>query len=97
MKEAPYSIGSDQWPGLAKLLEETGEVQQVIGKLLAVRGEAEHWDGTNLHSRFEEELGDLLAAVEYVLRHNPTLSREHVYSQKTSKTAVFELWHQESE
>ena len=31
----PYSIGSDVWPGLSKLAEESGEVVQVIGKIVA--------------------------------------------------------------
>lgn len=30
----PYGIGADNWPGLAKLIEECGEVLQVLGKLL---------------------------------------------------------------
>ena len=44
----PFSFGSRTWPGLAKIAEEAGETQQIIGKLLASGGAAEHWDGSNL-------------------------------------------------
>lgn len=40
-----FSLGSKVWPGTSKLLEEMGELQQVLGKLIAVAGSTEHWDG----------------------------------------------------
>jgi len=32
-----------EWPGLAKLNEESGELVQVIGKLMMTHGERAHW------------------------------------------------------
>lgn len=56
-----FSLGSKVWPGLSKLIEEAGEVaellpdlillkvigklQQTAGKLIQTAGAAEHWDG----------------------------------------------------
>lgn len=37
--EGPYSIGQGHWPGLARLIEELGELQQVLGKIMACGGE----------------------------------------------------------
>lgn len=54
--------------GLAKLSEETGELQQVIGKILAY-GSGPHPDGTeSLLAKFEEEAADVLAALELVTK-----------------------------
>lgn len=36
--DMPYGIGSDRWPGLAKLMEEMGELQEVLGKIMACEG-----------------------------------------------------------
>lgn len=70
MSAGPYSIGSDLWPGLSKLVEECGEVVQVVGKLIATGGDASHWDGTDLRERLTEELADLMAAVVFVSEAN---------------------------
>lgn len=65
-----YSIGSTVWPGLAKTVEEAGELLQVLGKLIASRGHAQHWDGTDLHVRAVEEIGDLHAALSFLAKMN---------------------------
>ena len=54
-----FSIGSDVWSGISKLIEEAGEVTQVCGKLIAIAGASEHWDGTDLRERLEDEIADL--------------------------------------
>lgn len=86
-----YSIGSDLWPGLSKLIEEAGEVSQVAGKILGTGGKAEHWDGTNLRDRMEEELADLMAACDFVIQHN-NLNEEKIGNRVIAKLAVFEKW-----
>ena len=87
-----YSIGSDTWPGLSKLIEECGEVQQVVGKLLGTGGAAEHWDGSDLRERLQEELGDLMAAVEFVMKHNG-LDCMAIHSRASRKIKQFDEWH----
>ncbi len=90
----PYSIGSDRWPGLSKLVEEMGEVQQVLGKLIATGGESAHWDGTDLRQRLREELADLKAACVFFAQVNQLdavtdIEREH------RKIRQFHAWHAE--
>ncbi len=48
MSAGPYSVGSDNWPGLAKAMEECGEFVQAAAKIIAMGG-AEHSDGSNGH------------------------------------------------
>ena len=88
-----YAIGSDRWPGISKLIEEAGEVVQVAGKLLATGGAVDHWDGTNLRTRLIDEMGDLLAAIEFVADANGFANE--VAARCAVKVALFEQWHQE--
>lgn len=90
-----FSFGSATWPGLAKIAEEAGETQQVIGKFLATAGVAEHWDGTNLRERLEDELADLTAAIEFVRDHSD-LDTDRMAERTAKKRALFEGWHAEN-
>ena len=65
-----FAIGADRWPGLSKLVEECGEVVQVVGKLIGTAGATAHWDGSNLKDRLLEEMADVTAAVRFVLEKN---------------------------
>lgn len=89
----PYSIGSNHWTGLSKLIEEAGEVSQVAGKILGTGGEAEHWDGTNLRTRLEEELADLAAAIAFVAHRNK-LDADAMQKRRDMKFAKFVEWHE---
>jgi NTP pyrophosphatase (non-canonical NTP hydrolase) len=94
MSAGPYSIGSNHWPGLSKLIEELGEVGQVAGKLIATNGEASHWDGSNLRERLEEELADLAAAISFVIETNG-LDIGRVFERRQRKLEQFHRWHEE--
>lgn len=87
-----FSIGSSEWPGLSKLVEEAGEVGQVIGKLMGTSGEIHHWDGSNLKECLEEEIADVIAAVLFVSKHNP-LDNDRIDLRVQKKLALFEKWH----
>jgi hypothetical protein len=91
MSAGDFSIGSDVWPGLSKLIEEAGETLQVAGKLIATGGEEDHWDGTNLRARLTEELGDLLAAAQFFIDEN--LARDVVAQRADDKYLLFGKWH----
>lgn len=65
----PYCIGSDEWNGLSKLIEELGELQQVCGKLIGSEGSLHHWSG-NLREKFIEEIGDVFAALDFFIENN---------------------------
>ncbi len=90
----PFSIGSRIWPGISKLIEECGEAVQVCGKLLGSSGEINHWDGSNLKTRLEDELGDLLAAIDFVIDHCG-LNSAYVLTRMQRKRERFEKWHED--
>jgi NTP pyrophosphatase (non-canonical NTP hydrolase) len=89
----PYAIGSETWPGLAKLAEECGELLQVIGKVMAYPG-GEHPDGTDIVARLHDELGDVIAAADYVIGANE-ISGPAVQRRAAAKLSRFDRWHLE--
>lgn len=88
----PFSIGSTIWPGLSKLIEEAGEVVQVAGKLLGTGGAFDHWDGTNLKVRLEEEMADVIAAC-YFVQEACGLDVEFIRERVIKKLIRFREWH----
>lgn len=101
MKEAqksvtagPYSIGGTPYPGLSKLIEEAGEVIQVAGKLIATGGASEHWDGSDLRARLQEEIADVMAACRFVIDWNG-LDHEAIEDRMDDKQRLFDKWHRE--
>jgi NTP pyrophosphatase (non-canonical NTP hydrolase) len=90
----PYSIGSSHWPGISKLTEEMGETGQVIGKLLGTGGEPLHWDGSNLPERLIEEMGDVIAAIWFVVETNG-LDNAALNRRSIQKLLTFREWHLE--
>ena len=90
--QTPFAIGSKLWAGLSKLIEEAGEVQQVCGKILGTGGNLEHWDGSNLRERLEEEIADLTAACIFVGQTNH-LDMAGIEKRAREKLALFEEWH----
>lgn len=91
-----YSIGSAIWPGLSKLIEEAGEVMQVAGKIIGTGGDTDHWDGTDLLSRLEDEVADLLAAIKFVMDKN-ALNQRAMRKRSEAKQALFNEWHSQSD
>ena len=87
----PYSIGSTRWAGLSKLVEEMGELGQVIGKLVGTGGEAHHWDGSDLRERLHEEIGDVMAAIRFFAEVN-RLDSARILARAESKFARFVQW-----
>lgn len=86
-----FYIGSRRWPGITKLIEECAEVIQVASKLMASLGEVMHWDGTNLKVRLEEECGDVLGAIRFVVARCG-LDGARVEERALRKLALFEQW-----
>jgi NTP pyrophosphatase (non-canonical NTP hydrolase) len=93
----PYSIGSDHWPGLAKAMEECGELIQAAAKLMAVGGEDDlHWDGKGtMVTRLEDEIADVSAAITFLRHRNPILDSGRIMDRTADKVARFEKWHAE--
>jgi NTP pyrophosphatase (non-canonical NTP hydrolase) len=86
-----FAIGDARWPGISKLVEEIGELGQVLGKLMGSRGNIAHWSG-NLSDMLHEEAGDVLGAIEFVIRRCK-LDRARIEKRAAMKVAKFEEWH----
>lgn len=88
-----FSIGSVLWPGVSKLIEEVGELGQVLGKLIAVAGETKHWSG-NLREKLVEEIGDVYAALDFVVYYNfGQEETRQIRLRREKKLATFTEWH----
>lgn len=87
-----FNIGASEWPGLSKLAEEAGEALQVVGKIIGADGSRNHWDGSNLYDRLAEEVADLMAACEFVAKHNK-IDGPALRQRIAHKLALFEKWH----
>lgn len=91
-----FSIGSDFWPGISKLIEEAGEVLQVCGKLIASHGANEHWDGGDLRERLQNEIADVTAACAFVADRNK-LDVEAMEARVRRKLGMFDEWHSKAD
>jgi NTP pyrophosphatase (non-canonical NTP hydrolase) len=90
-----YSIGSSKWPGTAKLLEEMGELAQVLGKIIGNGGDPRYWDGTDLRAKLIEELADVQATLLFFRDSNLTPGEEGVMNGRVAyKLEKFEEWHE---
>jgi NTP pyrophosphatase (non-canonical NTP hydrolase) len=88
-----FAFGDDLLPGLAKLVEECGEVLQVAGKFMMTHGSRAHWSG-DLRRMLLEEVADVEAAIVFFTRHNLDDQERRDMSRRVSaKVAKFEGWH----
>jgi len=91
----PYCIGSDEWNGLSKLIEELGELQQVCGKLIGSEGSEDHWSG-KLREKFIEEIGDVQASINFFVDMNLTnKDKNRIARQCAEKYTRFKKWDKE--
>lgn len=94
MSAGPFSIGSNVWPGISKMIEESAEVLQVTGKLMGTGGAVDHWDGSNLRERLQEEIADAQAAQQFVIETNG-LDHSAITNRFREKLELFRRWHRE--
>lgn len=79
--------------GLAKLLEELGELAQVTAKKLAYFHTDEHPDGAgSLKERMEQEMGDVAGAMAFV-QQQFKLNGRAIEHRACLKLALFQAWH----
>jgi NTP pyrophosphatase (non-canonical NTP hydrolase) len=91
----PYSIGSRTLPGLSRLLEEAGEVVQVLGKIIGAGHVGRHWDGTDLGERLRDELADLAATIRFVIEANGFNSDPRLAERVGHKLRTYHEWHEQ--
>lgn len=77
--------------GYAKLAEELGELTQVVGKRLAYWDNDAHWDGSNITDRMVEEMGDVIAAIQFVCERNG-IDPYRVLDRWNDKVGLFRRW-----
>lgn len=93
----PYSIGSNVWNGMSKLIEEMGELNQVLGKLMGSDGNVDHWSG-DLTEKLVEECGDVTAALNFFVSKNLSEeNQERTLDQAMRKYELFEEWNRDKE
>ena len=81
--------------GLAKLLEEMGELSQVAAKKLAYFDVDDHPDGAGLLSmRLQDEAADVMAAILFVSTHF-NFDDEEFQARIRRKVLQFNDWHKE--
>jgi len=91
-----FSIGGQIWPGTSKLLEESGELVQVLGKLIGSHGDPAHYDGTDLNKRAAEEIADVLAAIEFWREQNSNAEADaFIEARRVAKLDLFRQWHRD--
>lgn len=91
-----FQLGSRVWPGLAKLLEEAGEVSEIGGKIVGNDGKHIHYDGTRLDVRIAEEVADLSAACRAFFQLNGYDGAPWVLRREIDKYSKFLRWHNEN-
>lgn len=82
--------------GLAKLIEECGELQQVAAKKLAYFSTDNHPDGSDLKQRMLEEIADVMAAAEFVIVQFG-INRREVEKRIQRKYDLFSEWHKQTD
>jgi NTP pyrophosphatase (non-canonical NTP hydrolase) len=86
-----FKFKSKKWRGGAKLIEEMGELIQVLAKMLMVGG-LTHWDG-NLKQRLMEEMADVSASLYYFKTRNFTFEEiETIRLRAQEKMRKYEQW-----
>lgn len=85
-------MDTEAWTGIFKVIEECGELQQVLGKL-CVYPSGQHPDGENWRANLVLELADVLAAMSYFMVQNLTPEEINAISnRKDQKYLKFKQW-----
>lgn len=90
---APYMLGDKEFPGLAKVIEEAGELGEVFGKIMSCGGlRFNPWGGADLGAKLDEEAADLLAALTFMVAYCPHIDSDIVAKRMARKYKLFEEW-----
>jgi hypothetical protein len=86
----PYGIGSETWPGLSRLAADAAQVVRVACTIMGNGGDTLHEAETaGLRESLQEELGDLRAAIDYVIGKN-ALDWDAVNRRRDRRRSLYE-------
>lgn len=87
------------YPGLHKLVEEAGELLEVIGKIL-VRPNGDHFVELKgeriLNEDLHDEIADVRAIIDYVVKSSPELDEDRIKRRTEMKLKKYARWVQEN-
>jgi hypothetical protein len=90
-----FSIGRNKLPGLGKVIEETAELNVVLGKLIATNGNFDYW-GRNLRQDLLDEIADVAAALKFFTILNTTVyEANNIQDRINDKIAQYQEWYED--
>lgn len=87
-----FAVGSSVRPGLAKLVEETGELGEMAGKVMAFPHEP-HPSGRDVIAEFVTEAGDVLGTLRYIASANADISVGDIERAAERRLQTLLEWH----
>lgn len=87
-----YFIGAGRLAGVSKIIEEAGELLEIIGKVQGSKGMFTHWTG-HLERKLYEEVADVYAALDFFMSHDGLKWVQAVNERRAKKLAMFKDWH----
>lgn len=92
----PYGFTDPNWPGLGKVMEECGELTQVCAKIIGADGQTIYpWTGRDYGKDLVEELGDVMAIVNWFVARCPNVDTEAVLRRCQEKMEKYDKWAKE--
>lgn len=92
-----FQIQSKEWAGLAKVLEETSELNVNLAKLMATGGDPNYWGGVDLIKEIQDEISDTFAAIAFFLSANQQFNLEQLYKRAGEKLDLYIEWRENNE
>jgi hypothetical protein len=87
-RPVPYGIGSDTWPGLSRLAADAAQVARAAAAIIGT-GNDPAQDSAVQRENLQEQLGDLRAAIDYVIGKN-ALDWAAVNRRRDRKRSLYE-------
>jgi hypothetical protein len=87
-RPVPYGIGSDTWPGMSRLAADAARVASVARAIISTGNDTDQDEAAQRES-LQEQLGDLRAAIDYVIGKN-ALDWAAVNKRRDRKRSLYE-------
>ena len=87
-QSVPYGIGSDTWPGMSRLAADAAQIASVARTIISTGNDTDQ-DETVQRESLQEQLGDLRAAIDYVIGKN-ALDWGAVNRRRDRKRSLYE-------